>query len=123
MTERTRLEERLGKIDADLDQATSSFESAVETLAGLLGSKDTARITAAKDTMHLESETVRILGEEQRVIQHRLAHLITTELNQGAIRAVRSSSRAAWATFWIALIAMTLSTAAVVIAALTSSAR
>lgn len=120
MTERARLEDRLAKIQTDLDKASHSFESSVETLAELLGTKDAARIGAAKDAMHMWSETVRSLSEEQRATEQRLDRLITTELSQGALSAVRSSSRAAWATFWVALFAMTASTTATIMAALLS---
>jgi len=123
MAERARLEEQLGKIQSDLDKASFSFESAVQTLAELLGTRDVPRINAAKDAMQMWSETVRSLSEEQRAIQSRLEYLTSRELTRGAINAAKSSSRAAWATFWVALLAMITSTTAAVMAAVIASTR
>lgn len=111
------------KIQGDLDKASHAFESSVQTLTDLLGTKDVARISAEKDAMQLWSETLRSRTEEQRAIQRRLEHLTTRELTRGAISAARSSSRAAWATFWVALFAMIASTTATIMAAVIASAR
>ncbi|MPZ63761.1 MAG: hypothetical protein GEU93_21310 [Propionibacteriales bacterium] len=117
MTERARLEEQLKKTEGDLDRAAHAFGSSVETLAELLGTKDVVRINAAKDTMQTWNETVTSLTQEQHAIQRRLEHLNTRELSQHAIRAARSASRAARATFWVALFAMLACTTATIMAA------
>jgi len=122
MTERARLEEQLQKVQGDLDKASQAFESCVQTLQGLLGSRDTVRISAEKDAMQLWSETIRVRTEEQRAIQQRLEYLTATELARGATVAARSTSRAAWSTFWVALFAMVACTAAAVMAAVIGSA-
>ena len=123
MTERTRLEDRLEQIQGDLDKASHAFESSVETLTDLLGSKDATRISAEKDALQLWSETLRSRAEEQRAVQRRLEYLTTRDLARSAITAARASSRAAWATFWVALFAMVASTTATIMAALVSNAR
>lgn len=102
-------------VQSDLDNASDSFGSSVETLSSLLGSKDPHRITEAKETMQLWSETVRTLSEQERVLQRRLMHATTRELTLSAAKATRSSSRAAWATFMVAVFAMVAWTAAVFI--------
>jgi len=122
MTERARLEEQLHRVQGDLDKASQAFESCVQTLQGLLGSRDTVRISTEKDAMQLWSETIRVRTEEQRAIQQRLEYLTATELARGATVAARSTSRAAWSTFWVALFAMVASTAAAVMAAVIASA-
>jgi hypothetical protein len=94
----------------------------VETLTDLLGSKDATRIGAEKDALQLWSETMRTRTEEQRAIQRRLEYLTSRDLTRGAIAAARSSSRAAWATFWVALFAMVASTTATIMAAVVSNA-
>lgn len=118
MPERATLEDRLEKIQADLKKAQRSFETSVESLAEILGSEDRARISAAKDSMHLWNDALRNLTEEERSIQRRLDYLTSKELSHSAMKAVKSSSRAAWATFWIALLAIIASTTAAVVAAL-----
>ena len=122
MTERAKLEEQLQKVQGDLDKASQAFESCVQNLQGLLGSRDAVRISAEQDAMQLWSETIRVRTEEQRAIQLRLEYLTATELTRGATLAARSTSRAAWATFWVALFAMVCSTAAAVMAAVVASA-
>jgi len=122
MTERARLEDQLHKIQGDLDKASQAFESCVQNLQGLLGSRDTGRIAAEKDEMQLWGETIRVRTEEHRAIQQRLEYLTATELTRGATVAARSTSRAAWATFWVALFAMVCSTTAAVMAAVVASA-
>ncbi|MPZ60231.1 MAG: hypothetical protein GEU93_02810 [Propionibacteriales bacterium] len=117
MTERAKLEEQLKKTQDDLAKASHAFQSSVETLAELLGTKDAVRINAAKEAMHTWNETVRNLTEEQHATQRRLEHLNIRELSQHAIRAARSASRAAWATFWVVLFAMLASTTATIMAA------
>lgn len=121
MTERTRLEEQLQKVQADLDKASAAFESSVQALQELLGSKDAARINAEKDAMQLWSETIRARTEEQRSLQQRLEYVTATELTRGATVAARSTARAAWATFWVALFAMVATTTAAVMAAVIAS--
>lgn len=116
--ERASVEDRLSQVRSDLDQAASSFDSSVTELSGLLGTTDTARFTATKDAMHLWSDAVRTLTEEERALQRRLDHLTSRELTHSALKAVRASSRAAWAAFWAGLVAMFVSTAAVVLVAL-----
>jgi hypothetical protein len=106
MSERARLEVQLEQIQGDLDKASHAFESSVETLTELLGSRDTTRISAEKDALQLWSETLRTRAEEQRAIQRRLEYLTSRDLTRGAIAAARSCSRAAWATFLVALFAM-----------------
>jgi hypothetical protein len=101
-----RLEDELTRVQTDLEKASKSFDSAVESLAGLLGSKDVARITAAKESMQLWSDAVRTLSEKERVIQRRLAYQTTRDLSRSATKAVRSASRAAWAAFWVTVLAM-----------------
>jgi hypothetical protein len=122
MTERARLEEQLRKTQGDLDTASQAFESCVQNLQGLLGSRDTVRISAEKAAMQLWSETIRVRTEEQRAVQHRLEYLTAIELTRGATVAARSTSRAAWATFWVALFAMVTATTAAVMAAVVTSA-
>src|SRR5262245_7746333 len=121
MTERARVEEQLRKIQEDLDKASQAFESCVQTMQGLLGSRDTVRISAEKDAMQLWSEAIRVRTEEQRALQQRLDYLTATELTRGATVAARSTSRAAWATFWVALFAMVTSTTAAVMATVIAS--
>ncbi len=123
MTERARLEDRLEWTQGELDKASHAFESSVQTLTDLLGSKDTTRISAEKDALQLWSETLRTRTEEQRAIQRRLEFLTSRDLTRGAIAAARSSSRAAWATFWVALFAMVASTTATIMAAVVSNTR
>jgi hypothetical protein len=123
MTERANLEDQLNQIQGDLDKASHAFESSVETLTELLGTRDTERINAAKDAMQMWSEKVRILTEERRGTQRALEHLNTRELTRGAIGAARASSRAAWATFWVALFAMIASTTSTIMAAVIVSAQ
>ena len=123
MTERGRLEDQLTRIQGDLDKASHAFESSVDTLTELLGSGDTTAINTAKDAMQMWGETVRSRTEEQRALQRRLEHLTSAELTHGAIRAARSASRAARATFWVAVFAMVASTAATIMAALVATAR
>ena len=106
MPERDRLEDKLKKVQSDLEKALSSFESSVETLSSLLGSNDATRITAAKESMQLWSDAVRTLSEQERVLQRRLVYQSSRELTRSATRAVKSSSRAAWATFWVTVFAM-----------------
>lgn len=118
MADRAQLEEQLVRVEADLDKASHAFEASVQSLAELLGTKDAVRITAAKDSMHLWSETVRSLSEEQAALQRRLEYLTTSELTRGAVAAVKSSSRATWATFWVAVLAMAVTTTAAVVAAI-----
>jgi hypothetical protein len=72
--------------------------------------------------MQLWSETIRARTEEQRAIQQRLEYVTATELTRGAAVAARSTARAAWATFWVALFAMVASTTAAVMAAVIASA-
>jgi hypothetical protein len=119
MPERAALEERLQKVQADLDEATRSFEASVEMLGTLLGSNDGARITATKDQMHLWSDAMRSLAEEERTINRRLDHLASKELAHSAMKAVRSASRAAWATFWVAVLAIVASMGLVTLALVT----
>lgn len=106
MPKRVGLEDKLDQIRSELEKASQSFEESVQTLAGLLGSQDTARISAAKDAMHMWSDAIRTLTEEERAIQRRLDYQTSTELSHSALKAVKSASRAAWATFWIAVIAI-----------------
>jgi hypothetical protein len=80
------------------------------------------RITSEKDAMQLWSEAIRVRTEEQRSIQLRLEYLTAAELTRGATVAARSTSRAAWATFWVALLAMICATTAAVMAAIVASA-
>ena len=122
MTERARLEEQLQKVQKELDKASHAFESSVQNLQGLLGSKDPVRIGAEKAAMQLWSEAIRVRTEEQSALQHRLEYLTATELTRGATMAARSTSRAAWATFWVALFAMVCSTTAAVMAAVIAGA-
>jgi hypothetical protein len=103
MTERANLEDQLNQIQGDLDKASHAFESSVETLTELLGTRDTERINAAKDAMQMWSEKVRILTEERRGTQRAL--------------------EAAWATFWVALFAMIASTTSTIMAAVIVSAQ
>ncbi|MGH3431200.1 MAG: hypothetical protein ACRDQB_00025 [Thermocrispum sp.] len=117
MTERARLEEQFTKTQDDLDKASQAFESSMETLANLLGTKDAASINAAKDAMQIWGEKVRSLTAEQHAIQTRLEHLNIRELTDSALRAARSATRAARATFWVALLAMLASTTATIAAA------
>lgn len=115
MPERVRLEDKLKKVQSDLEEASSSFEASVETLSSLLGSKDASRIMAAKESMQLWSDAVRTLSEQERVLQRRLVYLSTTDLTRSANKALKSSSRAAWATFFVTVFAMIAWTAAVFI--------
>jgi cell division septum initiation protein DivIVA len=122
MTERARLEEQLQKVQKELDKASQAFESSVQNLQGLLGSKDPVRISAEKAAMQLWSEAIRVRAEEQGALQHRLEYITATELTRGATMAARSTSRAAWAMFWVALFAMVCSTTAAVMAAVIAGA-
>jgi len=122
MTERARLEEQLKRVQGDLDKASQAFESCVQSLQDLLGSRDAVRITAEKAAMQLWSEAIRVRTEQQRAIQHRLEYLTAIELTRGATAAARSTSRAAWATFWVALFAMVCATTAAVMAAVVAGA-
>jgi hypothetical protein len=106
MPERGRLEDSLKQVQSDLDEASKSFEASVDALGALVGSKDTARINAAKDAMQLWSDAVRTLSERERALQRRLTHATTIELSRSASKAVRSASRAAWAAFWVTAFAM-----------------
>ena len=123
MPERAGLEEKLERVRSDMDNASQSFEASVETLAGLLGSKDVTRISAAKDALNLWGDALRSLSEEERAIQRRLDYLTSRDLSHSAMKAVKSASRAAWATFWIAIVAILASTTAAVIATVTYLAR
>lgn len=106
MPERGLLEDKLIQVQSDLDEASKSFETSVDALGALVGSKDTAGISAAKEAMQLWSEAVRTLSERERGLQRRLTHTTTRELSRSASKAVRSASRAAWAAFWVTAFAM-----------------
>ena len=123
MRERARLEEKLEQVQADLEEASRSFSASVDSVADALGSRDTSRVTAAKETMQLSGETLGRLGEEERTLQRRLDHLATAELSRAATKAAKSASRAAWASFWVALFAMIAWTAAMFMSTVVYTAR
>jgi predicted secreted protein len=122
MTERPALEERLKEIHDALAEASPTFETSVQAFSEVLGSRDAPRINAARDAMQTWSEMVKGLTEEQRAIQRRLEYLTTQQLTRDAIAATRASSRAAWATFWVALFGMVASTTAAIMAAVLATA-
>ncbi|MDQ4006489.1 MAG: hypothetical protein M3211_00155 [Actinomycetota bacterium] len=123
MPERAALEEELKRVQSDLDKASHALEVSVEAFGEVLGSRDVSQVNAAKEAMHMASERLRLLAEEERSLRARLDQQASTELSREAARAARSASRAAWATFWAAVFTIIAATTVTVMALLVSNAR
>lgn len=113
MTEQERLEAQLATLDDQLskfiDMVNTSFQGMVEAVTD----KDVGRVQGASDAVQMASVVTNQLNDARNQVQRRLEFLATEELARTSVKVAESSARAAWAAFWVAMIALAVAVIAI----------